>query len=632
MPPKRKPKAPVMAPPIPKNTTLNGIFGKNDEYLVGDKLGSGGMGTIYFCSRKSEGTGKKATKFACKIEPIASGPLFCEQHFFLTMLREVKETASKSKSSPWSSMSPINYLPLPSYIAHGTLKFQGKVDLRFLIMPFYSGGDLQSFINKQPEKILPHKIQNRMSLQILSALDFMHNHALPKFSYIHADIKGLNILLDSDPSKDSCRAFLVDFGLVYKIATPGAAVYKPDHKMAGDGTIDYTSRDAHVGAKPAYRGDLEILLYCLIHWATNRLPWMPPIGAASLLTGPKEKVAALKETAMGNVDKFLKVCFDKSQNKASQPYPELLKLAKYVSQMEYSQQIDFKAVYKFFTDVKKFESDNKIVASSKSSSKKAASKQPAKPRGRTKKVVKEITSSEDDDTKSDVDSSTDEKEILITRKKINSNPKKTFSKPIPVKPIKNKINKKSTSKKSSSIVTSFKDTSLSRHDSSSSENCSELKDSRRRPTPDLKEIKCEFETTGTESGSLSSSQENLTTQVSKKPSPIPTQSPKPSKDAATPTPVNVRRSKRNRSETDSSEISTLSDKENKPGALGRAQRSSQQVASQEKKMRNLSPQPSKPKKASKSKISTRQNKNPVNSACQTTPGLKLNRPVKVRTK
>ena len=73
---------------------------------------------------------------------------------------------------------------------------------------------------------------NTIAAQILWALKFMHDN-----SYAHADIKGMNILLDKKPtSGNKFNAYLVDFGLVAKTDN---IVYKPEPKAAGDGTVRF---------------------------------------------------------------------------------------------------------------------------------------------------------------------------------------------------------------------------------------------------------------------------------------------------------------------------------------------------------------------------------------------------------
>ena len=64
---------------------------------------------------------------------------------------------------------------------------------------------------------------------------------------------------------------LTDFGLCHRLT--GAVVYKELKKRAGDGTLCYNTIDAHKGAECTYRGDVEILAYCLCEWLAGPLPW-----------------------------------------------------------------------------------------------------------------------------------------------------------------------------------------------------------------------------------------------------------------------------------------------------------------------------------------------------------------------
>lgn len=70
----------------------------------------------------------------------------------------------------------------------------------------------------------------------MNVLEYIHFK-----TYVHADIKGGNLLLHS---KSLDQVYLVDFGLASHY-TKGE--YKLDPKKAHNGTIEYTSRDAHMG-------------------------------------------------------------------------------------------------------------------------------------------------------------------------------------------------------------------------------------------------------------------------------------------------------------------------------------------------------------------------------------------------
>lgn len=75
----------------------------------------------------------------------------------------------------------------------------------------------------------------------MDVLEYIHEHG-----YVHADIKGANILLGLAKETEN-QSYLVDFGLATKYQT--GDTFKPNPKKAHDGTIEYLSRDAHKGGK-----------------------------------------------------------------------------------------------------------------------------------------------------------------------------------------------------------------------------------------------------------------------------------------------------------------------------------------------------------------------------------------------
>lgn len=85
----------------------------------------------------------------------------------------------------------------------------------------------------------------------LDALEYIHSKG-----YAHADIKGPNILLSYGDGigKEKSQAYLVDYGLAYRFRT-GTGEHKPfvhDERRAHEGTLEFTSRDAHHGSMPHY--------------------------------------------------------------------------------------------------------------------------------------------------------------------------------------------------------------------------------------------------------------------------------------------------------------------------------------------------------------------------------------------
>lgn len=101
------------------------------------------------------------------------------------------------------------------------------------------------------------------------------------------------------------RIHLIDFGLASKFidSTGQHRPFCMDQRRAHDGTIEFTSRDAHMGAH-ARRSDLECLGYNLIFWSLGFLPWKDE----KMLNQP-EQVHRMKEYFMTDVREMLKTIY-----------------------------------------------------------------------------------------------------------------------------------------------------------------------------------------------------------------------------------------------------------------------------------------------------------------------------------
>ena len=76
----------------------------------------------------------------------------------------------------------------------------------------------------------------------LDALEFLHES-----EYVHADVKGSNLLTGFGAGRVH-EVYLVDYGLAYRYNPDGEhKQYKEDPRKAHDGTIEFTSIDAHKG-------------------------------------------------------------------------------------------------------------------------------------------------------------------------------------------------------------------------------------------------------------------------------------------------------------------------------------------------------------------------------------------------
>ena len=124
----------------------------------------------------------------------------------------------------------LKHLGVPRYISTGIFEHKGS-EYRFLIMDRYSK-DLQVLLNENNHHLNENFVLNLTS-QILYSLEYIHLKG-----YAHADIKGSNLMM-----KTEREVVLIDYGLAHKLKLNN--VYFPKH----NGTIEYTSRDAHAGRR-----------------------------------------------------------------------------------------------------------------------------------------------------------------------------------------------------------------------------------------------------------------------------------------------------------------------------------------------------------------------------------------------
>lgn len=253
----------------------------------------------------------------------------------------------------------LRFIGMPSFIAAGThtkndLKKTAKAikeptRYRFLVMPRF-GSDLQKVLDSNGFK-LPLKAAYTIGIRILDILEYIHSHG-----YIHADIKASNLLLSFKKSVDDSQheeIWLVDFGLVEKYLQSDNLTHKPyeeDNRRANNGTIEFTSRDAHIGCF-SRKGDIEILAYNLLSWLSgSRLPWM-----ANLVD--KKLVKNLKNSYMDRLDDLLNYAFPSASEKIEKVYSTSTKKIKISPTNKLSKIPD--GISDFFKQVIKMKFDEK---------------------------------------------------------------------------------------------------------------------------------------------------------------------------------------------------------------------------------------------------------------------------------
>jgi hypothetical protein len=102
-----------------------------------------------------------------------------------------------------------------------------------------------------------------------------------------------------------------------------------DQRRAHDGTLEFTSRDAHFGTH-SRRSDLECFGYNLIYWSEGYLPWKD-----EKLKEQPELVHRLKEVFMTDVKEMLKLLYGKEIPKFLGDYMQ------YVGQLEFDEEPDY---------------------------------------------------------------------------------------------------------------------------------------------------------------------------------------------------------------------------------------------------------------------------------------------------
>ncbi|XP_012257149.2 serine/threonine-protein kinase VRK1-like [Athalia rosae] len=284
--------------PIPVGEVLTDMLKKS--WIIGPSIGVGGFGEIYSAAPYTGGVPKDYPN-VIKIEPHGNGPLFVEMHFYM-------RSAKENDIVLWKKQNKLSFLGMPTFISSGSHDCH-DTKYRFVVMERF-GKNLWDIFLENNRKFQPHSVY-KIALQIIDVLEYLHYK-----TYVHADIKGAN-LLQSLKSPD--QIYLVDFGLAYHINSQ--TEYKPNPKKAHNGTIEYTSRDMHMGV-PTMRGDFEILSYNMIQWICGSLPW------EKNLTNPSA-VQKQKQSAFQDLPKFLKECFSSVVPEPINKFMTLLKNMEY---------------------------------------------------------------------------------------------------------------------------------------------------------------------------------------------------------------------------------------------------------------------------------------------------------------
>uniref|UniRef100_A0A3B4Z9N1 non-specific serine/threonine protein kinase n=1 Tax=Stegastes partitus TaxID=144197 RepID=A0A3B4Z9N1_9TELE len=313
MPPKAKAagkgRAPAkrkLAEEFPPGEVLTATGKKS--WKLGAPIGQGGFGIIYLADENSAKPVGADAPYVIKVEPSDNGPLFSELHFYM---RAAKPDLIES----WMKSHKLKHLGVPRYWGSGLHESGGK-KYRFMVIDRL-GTDLQKKFEECGRRF-PRKLVLQLGLRLLNVLEYIHDH-----EYVHADIKPSNLMLSySDPN----QVYLVDYGLAFRYAPDGIVKeYKENPKRCHDGTIEFTSIDAHKGASPSRRSDLQILSYCMVQWLCGRLPWEDKLQDPLYVRDSKIR-------CQENISKFMTECFSSTDKPV-----EIQKFMEKVESLDYKE-------------------------------------------------------------------------------------------------------------------------------------------------------------------------------------------------------------------------------------------------------------------------------------------------------
>ncbi|NXJ38713.1 VRK2 kinase, partial [Ciconia maguari] len=253
MPPKDRGRGKLPVP-LPRDMILKDTEGK--VWRLGGQIGQGGFGLIYLASPQTHVPVEDDAVHVIKVEYLENGPLFSELKFY-------QRAAKQEHIRKWMNLKKIRCLGIPVFWGSGLTEYKGK-SYRFMVMERL-GEDLQRIFEECGSRFKKETVL-QLGARMLDTLEYIHEN-----EYVHGDIKAANLLLGyTNPHE----VYLADYGLSYRYCPNGNhKQYQENPRKGHNGTIEFTSVDAHKGVAPSRRGDLEILGYCMLQWLCGKLPW-----------------------------------------------------------------------------------------------------------------------------------------------------------------------------------------------------------------------------------------------------------------------------------------------------------------------------------------------------------------------
>ncbi|XP_019903058.2 serine/threonine-protein kinase VRK2 isoform X2 [Esox lucius] len=249
--------------PLPSGFILTDTGKK--QWRLGQVIGQGGFGLIYLASQDLDMPVVEDSNYVIKVVRTVGQwlILLSTMRMGLCFLSSSSIRGQLNQRTRWKRTNKLDFLGIPTYWGSGQSEHCGT-SYRFMVMDRL-GSDLQKVCDLNGGRLKKHTVL-QLGRGLLDVLEYIHDN-----EYVHADIKAANLMLGHT---DTDKVYLADYGLSYRYSPDGVhKEYKENPKKGHNGTIEYTSIDAHKGVAPSRRGDLEVLGFCLLHWLCGSLPW-----------------------------------------------------------------------------------------------------------------------------------------------------------------------------------------------------------------------------------------------------------------------------------------------------------------------------------------------------------------------
>lgn len=259
------------------------------DYQIGDELGRGAFGRVVKAFHR-----KTLKEVAIKIENRQMS-----KHLSLLLEQEMLQV--------------LQGPGVPGYI-----DFFTEGECSYLVMELLGLSVYQRFVKSG--KKFTEKTVLMIADQALARIELIHSK-----HYIHRDIKPENFITGLNSNGN--LIYLIDFGLAKKYYNESCSLHIPyKEEKAFAGTLEFASRNAHLGVQMSRRDDLESLMYTIIYLYTGTLPWLSRLNLSK-----EEKTSKIRLT------KLLCTLSDLTQNLP----PELKELTKYVLKLEFEETPDY---------------------------------------------------------------------------------------------------------------------------------------------------------------------------------------------------------------------------------------------------------------------------------------------------